>query len=116
MRRKVSASAAPKAAGDGDEKMKLFDRICLLLVAVWAAFALVHLPLSTPRERAQSLCNELECWTNLDLDRDGDVGEEGGYFRIKRSSALQGHEHNLGIERDVSWAMPAHPQRRAGAR
>ena len=25
----------------------------------------------------------------------------------KRSSALQGREHNLGIERDVSWAMPA---------
>ena len=41
-------------------------------------------------------------------------GEEGGYFRIKRSSALQGHEHNLGIERDVSWAMPAHPQRQTG--
>jgi cathepsin X len=34
---------------------------------------------------------------------------EGGYFRIKRSSALQGHEHNLGIERAVSWAMPRNP-------
>ena len=32
---------------------------------------------------------------------------QAGYFRIKRSSALQGHEHNLGIEADASWAMPA---------
>ena len=36
----------------------------------------------------------------------GSVWGELGYFRIKRSSALQGHEHNLGIEKDVSWAMP----------
>ena len=37
----------------------------------------------------------------------GSTWGERGYFRIKRSSALQGREHNLGIEKDVSWAMPA---------
>lgn len=36
----------------------------------------------------------------------GSVWGEAGYFRIKRSSALQGREGNLGIEKDVSWAMP----------
>eukprot|EP01052_Picozoa_sp_SAG31_P018491 SAG31_NODE_1312_length_8861_cov_10.803127_3_plen_110_part_00 len=37
----------------------------------------------------------------------GSVWGEGGFFRIKRSSALVGQEHNLGIEQAVSWAMPA---------
>ena len=37
----------------------------------------------------------------------GSVWGEQGYFRIKRSSALQEGEHNLGIEKRVSWAMPA---------
>ena len=38
----------------------------------------------------------------------GSVWGESGYFRIKRASALQAGEHNLGIESPrVSWAMPA---------
>ena len=37
----------------------------------------------------------------------GSVWGEQGYFEIKRSSALQEGEHNLGIEKRVSWAMPA---------
>ena len=37
----------------------------------------------------------------------GSVWGESGYFRIKRASALQAGEHNLGIESPrVSWAMP----------
>ena len=38
----------------------------------------------------------------------GSVWGEQGYFRLKRASALQSGEHNLGIESPrVSWAMPA---------
>lgn len=37
----------------------------------------------------------------------GSVWGEDGYFKIKRASALQAGEHNLGIESArVSWAMP----------
>lgn len=36
----------------------------------------------------------------------GSVWGEQGYFRVKRSSALAPGEHNLGIEKRVSWAMP----------
>jgi C1A family cysteine protease len=34
---------------------------------------------------------------------------EGGYFRIKRMSALGADEHNLGVELACAWAMPAVP-------
>ena len=36
----------------------------------------------------------------------GTVWGEGGYFRIKRNSALHEGEHNLGIEHACSWVMP----------
>lgn len=36
----------------------------------------------------------------------GTVWGEAGYFRIKRGSALQPGEHNLGIELACSWVMP----------
>jgi len=40
----------------------------------------------------------------------GTVWGEDGHFRIKRASALQDGEHNLGIESFCAWTMPASHQ------